>query len=183
MSKLLLTSDLHLGHKNVHRFRTQFSSAEEHHEVIFDNLASNVSKRDSVIFLGDVAFTEEWNEKIGTIQCAKKTLILGNHDCENLNIKDLVKVYDDIHGLWSKGPCWLSHCPIIKQEMRHKLLNIHGHLHFNNVWKNEEPEGFVFREGGPAFLDEIDPLYFNVCLEHTDYKPIDFQDIRDITGV
>jgi calcineurin-like phosphoesterase family protein len=183
MSNILISSDLHLGHKNVCRFRTQFETVEEHDEVIFDNLATALGKRDSLVLLGDVTFTQHWLDRIGELNCAKKTLVLGNHCTEYLSIHELVKVYDSIHGLWSKKHCWFSHCPMHYQEMRGKLLNIHGHLHFNNVWKNKEPEGFKFAPGNEPYMDELDVRYFNACLEHTEYKPITFSDIMDITGV
>lgn len=31
MTRLMITSDLHLGHKNIHKFRTEFENAEHHH--------------------------------------------------------------------------------------------------------------------------------------------------------
>ena len=108
----MITSDLHLGHKNIHKFRTQFSTAEEHHEFVFENFATNIKKADSIIFLGDIAFDMKWLERLHFIKCRKKTLILGNHDTERLNISDLTSVYDSIHSLYSKRNFWFSHCPI-----------------------------------------------------------------------
>lgn len=172
MSRLLLSSDLHLGHKNIHKFRTQFSSAEEHHETVFENLATNVGKRDHLILLGDVAFNTEWLYRIQEINCIKKTLILGNHDTEHCHIQDIANVFDQVHGLWNKHGCWFSHCPMHYQELRGRKVNIHGHLHPNEIMTR-----WYDREGN--FWKEIeDTRYINVCLEHTDYKPVDFQDIK-----
>lgn len=89
MSKLLITSDLHLGHKNICKYRTQFSSADEHHNFIFENLATNVSKRDTLYILGDCAFDKYWLDKVKSIKCQHKKLILGNHDSENHSIREL----------------------------------------------------------------------------------------------
>lgn len=155
MSRVLLMSDLHLGHRNIHKYRTQFQTAEEHHEVVWDNLASNVMKRDHIVFLGDVAFTHEWLEKIKTLKVAHKTLVCGNHDLERgIHMNHLVAVYDQVYALWNKRNFWFSHAPIHPMEIRGKLGVIHGHLH-------------------DAVVD--DPRYLNVCLEHTEYKPITFE--------
>lgn len=167
MSRLLLTSDLHLGHKAICKYRTQFSSAEEHHEIIYDNLATNVNRRDSLILLGDIAFTPEWLAKIGEIKCVKKTLILGNHDLERgMKFTDLVGVYDDVQSLMSKRNTWFSHCPIHPQEMRNRKYCVHGHLHNK-----------VVTEDGCDYGDP-DPRYWNVCVEHTGYKPISFHELE-----
>jgi len=156
MSRLLLVGDLHLGHNNIHRYRTYFKSAEEHHEVLFDNLATMVRKRDTIYFMGDVAFTQEWLDKIKGLRCLHKLLILGNHDTDKkLQVKDYVPVYDKIVSLMSKRNYWFSHCPIHPDEMRRKIGNIHGHTH-----------DYVVQ----------DPRYINVCPEHTDWKPITFED-------
>lgn len=155
MSRIMISSDLHLGHSNILKFREGFSSVEEHNEIIFDNLASNIHKRDSLILLGDVAFSAYWNQRIKEINCVKKTLILGNHDTDrHLNMNDLLDVYDSIHSLTVKNKSWLSHCPIHPQEFRNKEFNIHGHLH-------------------AKIID--DPRYINVCVEQTDFKPVNLQ--------
>lgn len=165
MSKLLVTSDLHLGHNNIHKYRTQFATAQEHHEFVFDNLASNIGKQDSIIFLGDIAFDGYWLERISEIKCKKKTLVLGNHDTERLSMLDLVRRYDAIHAMLSKRNCWFTHCPMHPGEFRGRVLNIHGHLHDSVVTFGSPPE--------------TDINYFNACIEHTDYKPITFEDIME----
>lgn len=169
----MLTSDLHLGHKNIANYRDGFGSSEEHHEIIFDNLATNIHKADSLIMLGDIAFTREWLFKLNQVKCKKKTLILGNHDTEHLHIHDLVQVFDDIHGLWSKRNYWFSHAPIHEQEMRRRVGNIHGHTHTFNVLKSK------FTKGAK---DEVDTRYYNVCVDKTDFKPISFADIQERTN-
>ena len=173
MSRLMLTSDLHLGHKAIHKYRPSFSSAEEHHEIMFDNLASNINKRDSLVLLGDICFSKEWLARIKEIKCLKKTIVVGNHDLEfGITMRDLVDTYDSVQCLWSKRNYWFSHAPIHPQEMRTRKGNIHGHLHGNMVWKNWIHPVDDFRPG----LDQIDQRYINVCVEHTDWKPITFQE-------
>lgn len=170
MSRLMLSSDLHLGHKNIYKFRPEFSSSEEHHEVLFDNLASNVNKRDSLILLGDIAFDKVWLERIKGIKCAKKLLVCGNHDLDfGLKMVDLVTVYDEIKALYTKRNYWFSHCPIHPQEMRGRCGNIHGHLHHKKVQQE-------YRGDGDYVGDVDDRSYINVCVEHTNWKPISFKE-------
>ena len=162
MSRLMITSDLHLGHKNIHKFRSQFETAEEHHEFVFENLAMNINKADSLILLGDIAFDHYWLQRVADINCKKKTLICGNHDTENkIKMIDLCGAYDEVQALMSKRNVWFSHCPIHPDQFRGKTLNIHGHLHDKVVM-------------GDAYQDF---RYLNVCVEHTDYKPISFADL------
>jgi calcineurin-like phosphoesterase family protein len=171
MSKLYITSDLHLGHSNITRYRTNFATAEEHHETLFENLATTVGKRDTLYLLGDVAFDKEWLARIASLKVRHKVLICGNHDLERgIHMRDLVETYDAVYSLWSKRDYWFSHCPIHPQEMRARKGNIHGHLHGNRVWSQHE-------EYGSDGYDEIDTRYLNACVEHCDWKPITFQEL------
>lgn len=163
MTRLMITSDLHLGHKNIHKFRDWFFSADHHHDVMFENLAMNIKKRDSLILLGDIAFDKYWLNEIKKIKCVKKTLILGNHDTENgIKFSDFIGVYDEVHSLYAKRNIWFSHCPIHSSQFRGKILNIHGHLHGKMVLDSDSRE---------------DGRYLNACVEHTKYMPISFADL------
>lgn len=173
MSKLWLSSDLHLGHRNICKYRQNFSSAEEHHNTIFENLATSVGKRDTLYLLGDIAFDKFWLQKVAELKVQHKVLICGNHDLENgIKMRDLVPIYDNIEVLWSKRNYWFSHCPIHPQEIRNRLGNIHGHLHGNMVWEDEVE--IEMPGGGSTYYSPIDTRYINVCVEHTDWKPITF---------
>jgi len=176
MSKLLLTSDLHLGHNNITKYRTQFYSADEHHNFVFENLATNIGKRDTVYFLGDVAFDKYWLEKIKNLKCQHKKLILGNHDTEHHTIKQLADTFDSIESLLSKRNVWFSHCPIHPQEIRGKLFNVHGHTHNQLIG-----EWVTISRALGAQQDIFVPSkkYVNVCLEHTNYKPISFAEVKE----
>ena len=161
VSKLWITSDLHLGHKNICKYRKLFTDAEEHHNTMFENLATTVGKRDTLYLLGDIAFDKYWLNKIANINCNHKLLVCGNHDTERgINMRMLVEAYDNVMSLFSKRNIWFSHCPIHPQEIRGRLYNIHGHLHGNVV--------------------EGDSRYFNACVEHTNWKPILFSEIDEL---
>lgn len=178
MSKLWLTSDLHLGHRSICKYRTNFATAEEHNETLFENLATAVGKRDTVYFLGDIAFNKEWLERISSLKVKHKVLICGNHDLERgLTMRDMVDTYDGVFALLSKRNYWFSHAPIHPQEIRGRIANIHGHLHGNMVWKRQNATPHMNTEGKMVeYYDEIDQNYINVCLEHTDWKPITFEE-------
>lgn len=159
MSLVYVMSDLHLGHKNICNFRTQFSSQEEHDNTILENYKSVVTKRDTVIFLGDVAFNLESLDKIKGLT-GNKILVCGNHDLERgISMKTIIdsEAYSAVYSLWSRKGCWLSHAPIHPVELRGRY-NIHGHVHHKTL---------------------PDKRYFNASMENIDYKPKRFIDILE----
>jgi calcineurin-like phosphoesterase family protein len=88
-----------------------------------------------------------------------KRLIVGNHD----DIKQITKmgVFPKIM-LWRMFPEFgliLSHVPMHESSIREAALNVHGHTH---------------EKGSPA------GPYRSVCVELTDYKPINIEDLRVI---
>lgn len=82
MSKRLFTSDWHLNHNAILKYRTQFNSIEEHDQNIFDQL-SVLNKRDIVFVLGDILFDGDkydyYIETLAKMSCRYK-FVLGNHD-------------------------------------------------------------------------------------------------------
>lgn len=163
MSRVWITSDPHLGHKNIPKFRPQVDSVEHNSELFLENVLSAVSKRDTLWILGDVVFDknhayvlEEISAKVNQLN-----IVLGNHDTETTERKDLIKrlwsegVITNLHSLVSYKGVWLSHAPIHADELRGKY-NCHGHTHNHCI---------------------DDPRYYNVCVDQTDMKPILFQDV------
>lgn len=161
MSTNYFISDPHLGHEHVIKFRTQFSSSQEHDDHILEQCKERLRKQDKLYINGDVAFNYEALQKIKEIK-GTKILILGNHDTEwkkrGYTFKDLLEVFDDVQSMVKWHEFWLTHCPIHPDELRGKY-NIHGHIH-NHV------------------ID--DPRYLNICMEHIDYRPISLEEIRSI---
>lgn len=158
MSKTYFTSDWHLGHRNILKYRSEFSSIEEHNDTLINNFNSVVKKRDVVYFLGDICFTEESLEIIKNLNYCRKILYLGNHD--TLHVDKYREVFDEVWGIRSFKTFWLSHCPIHPQELRNRTGNIHGHLH-------------------RSILSDPDKRYFDVSPEKHDFKLVNFEDIKE----
>lgn len=163
MSCVYVISDVHFGHKNITRYRPSFASAEEHDQVILDNILSTVRKRDILWMLGDTCFDRDKYDFIRQIKNSVASLnyIPGNHDTDNSYrqevYKDMVNegLFNYTGSMFAYKKAWLTHPPIHPVELRGKI-NIHGHTH--NVLMPEAE-------------------YINVCVEHTNYRPIAMQEV------
>ncbi len=137
---------------------------EEHDEVVFDNFASMLHKKDSVILVGDICQSLYWlgrmKKLVGDHHCAKITVVPGNHCCEKkIKMHHLVEHYCEVIPYLSRRNCWWSHMPIHPDHLRGRKYNIHGHLHS----ESDVP------------ID--DPRFINVAIDHHDLKPISFAEL------
>ena len=155
------TSDWHLGHKVITKYRSQFKTIEEHDNAIFAE-AEKLTKRDIIFVIGDFLFDcddfEYYLERISKLSCRIK-LIMGNHDSLKLYSQTIAKNIEIQLPLFTYKSFWISHCPIHPNELRNRIGNIHGHLH-------------------NATLD--DNRYFDVGLDKNNFKFINWEDIREI---
>ena len=155
------TSDWHLGHKVITKYRSQFKTIEEHDNAIFAE-AEKLTKRDIIFVIGDFLFDcddfEYYLERISKLSCRIK-LIMGNHDSLKLYSQTIAKNIEIQLPLFTYKSFWISHCPIHPNELRNRIGNIHGHLH-------------------NATLD--DNRYFDVGLDKNNIKFINWEDIREI---
>lgn len=157
--QVLLTSDLHILHKNIHKYRTIFSTAQEHHEFMIDKILS-LNKRTILIILGDFLFDYpdlEYYHKVVDIlskaSCRIK-VVVGNHDSKRLYNSP----FEIQLPLYTYKEFWLSHAPIHPQELRGRKGNIHGHLH----------------------LEVLDDLrYFNVNIDVNNYEFVTLEEIKE----
>lgn len=152
-----IMGDLHFGHKNIAKFRPQFSSQAEHEQYIMDSWCSVVKDRDKIWLLGDAAFDYEGLTKLGSLP-GTKYLVRGNHDM--CSIHEYLEVFEEVYGIFKykkrhRHSVWLSHAPIHSNELRGKL-NIHGHVHDATI---------------------PDDRYINVCPEAIGYTPIRLNDL------
>lgn len=162
MSRTVVSSDLHLGHRNICKYRTQFATVEEHDDYIIARHKETIKKNDTYFCFGDVAFTKAGLMRIKEIHCRRKVLILGNHELDNdITMEDLLEVFDAVYSLKKHkaygAKMWFSHCPIHPCEFRSKEFNVHGHQHDKTV--------------------EDDLRYINVCVEHTDFGAVPLEKV------
>lgn len=159
MANHWFTSDLHLGHNSICKYRTQFSNAEEHHETVLENILTKVNKRDKLTITGDICFNEYWIKRLADTKLNIQ-IVLGNHDTDReVNLTHWAKHFDlsKFHSLVKYKMFWLSHAPIHPDELRGKF-NLHGHMHYATI---------------------KDDRYLSLCLEQHDYHPIDINYIRN----
>ncbi len=133
MSNVWFCSDLHIGHKNIGKFRSpmgeHWKDEEANRETVRQAFLNVVDKRDIVYCLGDIAFTMEAIDFFKELP-GKKILIRGNHD--TCNTSAYLKAFEEVYGLWKYKEFWLSHPPIHPDELRGRV-NLHGHVHYNTV--------------------------------------------------
>lgn len=157
----LITSDLHLGHNVITKYRPYFSSQEEHDNHFLD-IFSKLKKRDIVWVLGDFIFDsknyEHYIKQFNKMSCEIR-LVMGNHDSLKLYKEDR---FDIQLPLFTYKGFWMSHAPIHPQEIRERQGNIHGHCHNSRVYGDY-----------PSYED----VYYNVCPEQHHYNFVDFEQI------
>lgn len=161
MSEVYFTSDWHLGHRNILKYRDGVATIRDHDQLLFANHRSVVSKRDTTYFLGDMLFeiTPAYRSAFAQLQ-GRKILLLGNHD--NRDIRSLLSVFDDVVGpIKYNSKFWLTHHPMHPQELYGKI-NIHGHTHNQMVLDN----------------GRIDNRYFNVCPDVNSFMPVPLSIIK-----
>lgn len=155
MSNVWFCSDLHLGHKNIQKFRTPLvDSMEMNTQRILNDWNTHVTKRDIVFVLGDFCFNEELYNTLD-LPGQTKYLIRGNHD--RFTTKTYLNFFNEVEGIVKYKGMWLSHAPVHPDELRGKP-NIHGHVHYGTIRKPFNPIYDV--------TQEYDPRYFNCCPEN-----------------
>lgn len=167
-SKIFLISDTHFGHEGVCRFLRAngeklrpWDNPQEMDEFMIEQWNSRVSDIDIVYHLGDVVINRRALQTLERLN-GRKVLIKGNHDIFKLH--EYSKYFDDIRAYHRLNDCFLSHIPMHPSQLYRWRINIHGHLHSN----------FVELENGNQ-----DPRYISVCVEHTNYAPLCFDEFEE----
>lgn len=149
-----IIGDIHLGDNTLFDivYKYDFNSMDDYINVLTKNYNAVVKEYDTVLFLGDLG-QKEFIEKHLPLFKGNKILIKGNHDKYELSFyeKFFEKVYD--HPLYLSNQIIASHHPVLVEE---GIINLHGHTH--NV-----------------FLDSN--KHINLCVEHTKYAPIMFNEL------
>lgn len=156
-------SDTHFGHANIIKFTgndgeriRQFASVEEHDETIIENVNKLVKPHDRLYIMGDVAIGRKHIATVGKLN-GKKKLLKGNHDI--FRLKDYIPYFEDIssYRVYPNHGIIVSHIPLHTCQLERRFrLNAHGHMHSNVI---------------------PDVRYLNLCLEHTNFGPISFDEV------
>lgn len=161
--KTFFIADTHFGHEAIIRYENRpFHNVKDQEEQLIKNWNETVDHDDTVYVLGDFGFSDSKEETTRLCHAlnGRKILILGNHDtqapewyrqCGFAEASPWPILY---HGFWI-----LSHEPLyVNQNMPY--ANIYGHVHAN-----------------PSYRD-FSQRSICVCVERTDYRPIDFESVR-----
>lgn len=168
MSGLFYIGDLHFGHKNILKYRSNFDTIEQHDQTIMDNIINALSKRDSLWLMGDILFDRKSIEYMREISdhVGQLNWVLGNHDTDNKErLETVQQVLDEglcsrVGAIFSRNGYWLTHAPLHPAELRGKP-NIHGHVHSATI---------------------EDDRYFNVSCENVKFKPVSIEGLKFLSN-
>lgn len=92
-------------------------------------------------------------------------------------LKDYLPYFEDIlaYRFYPEQKIIVSHIPIHTDNLYRFKWNVHGHTHANFIMNH--PEEFDVDQ--KSYPDE---RYINLCLEKTDFKPVEFDDILERIG-
>ena len=165
MSAIFLVSDTHFGHLGVCKFLRDdgtklrpWTTSEEMDEHMVNAWNETVRPKDKVYHLGDVVINRKALSIMHRLN-GDKVLIKGNHDI--FKLEDYTEHFRDIRAYHVMNNMILSHVPVHPDSKGRFSANIHGHLHYRRIMVG----------------DVIDPFYHCVCVEHTDWKPIMFEEV------
>ncbi len=166
MANTFFIADTHWGHQNILKFTNSdgsplrpFSSIEEMDEELVRRWNSVVGPKDKVYHLGDIAMSHKHLFQLGRCN-GEKVLIKGNHDTAKLS--QYLPYFKDIRGSHQFDGKLLTHIPVHTGNLSRWGVNIHGHLHSNKVYDNNQP----------------DVRYFCVSVEQIAYAPISYDEIK-----
>ena len=155
-------SDLHLRHANIIKYCARpFAGADEMDRALMAAWTSAVSDGDTVLNGGDIALAGSLRESDrAEIRRApgRKLFTVGNHDFHRKTGFLEGSGHDAAAGvivIESDPPMVLTHLPM--GPLPPGWVNLYGHVH------NNEPLR--------------DTPHINVCVEHTDYRPLPLESI------
>lgn len=185
MGNRFVISDTHFGHTNSwEKFKLPngdplrpFTSTEEMDETMVERWNDVVRPQDTVYHLGDVVINKKSLHHVKRLN-GKKRLVRGNHDIFKDN--DYREVgFDSLYGVRVFVDKFiLSHIPLHPDCITDRFkVNVHGHLHANEVTRKIATKAWAVT-GQHDVVDQIDPRYLCVSVEHTDYRPLSFDEVE-----
>jgi calcineurin-like phosphoesterase family protein len=179
MPAVFLVSDTHFGHLGVCKFMRKdgvtklrpWDSPEEMDEEMIKRWNERVRPNDKVYHLGDVVINRKALPTLARLN-GDKVLIRGNHDI--FRDDEYREYFRELRAYHVMNGMILSHIPIHEESLGRFGVNIHGHLHANRVMKQAGSLMEFIKRGTREW---VDPRYHCVCVEHTDFAPILFEDV------
>lgn len=182
MSNRFVISDTHFGHTNSWQlFKRRdgsplrpFSSTEEMDEAMIERWNAKVQPHDVVYHLGDVVINRKYLHLVKRLN-GKKRLVRGNHDIfKDQDYRDVG--FDSLYGVRVFTDKFiLSHIPLHPDCITDRFkVNVHGHLHANEVMRTRTDMVHITMTG---LVAEPDPRYLCVSVEHTNYEPLSFEEV------
>jgi calcineurin-like phosphoesterase family protein len=189
MANVFFISDTHFGHeKTCTTFKREdgsplrpFANAQEMDEEMVRRWNETVKPEDKVYHLGDVVISAKFLPILSRLN-GNKRLIRGNHDI--FKTKQYSEYFKEIYGVRVLEDMVLTHVPLHPASVTERWnVNVHGHYHANIVTRTVRKRGewnpTSYQNYDTVFVVEPDPLYANVCVEHTDYRPIELSELRE----
>lgn len=166
MAELWFISDTHFSHTNIIKYANRpFSSAAEMDEMMVQRWNEVVKPPDHVYHLGDLCICRPKHiAHILTRLNGHKRLVRGNHDI--FKTSEYWEFFEEIHGVRVLDNFIFTHIPIHPHSVGRFRANVHGHTHEYEVQKEE------------MGVQKKDNRYLNICVEHTHYRPISLEEIR-----
>ena len=173
---IFFTSDLHLGHEVILKYRPRFQTVEEMDETILRNWNRKVTERDEVYFLGDLTFQSKHRADYYLQQMkGRKHLIVGNHDQEwMVQLEDVTKFFESIQDmkvLDLEDKCMtLCHFPMLEwygSRYGKPSYLLHGHIHARTHLLSYH------------YIKEHLPNALNVGVDVNEYEPVTFEELLE----
>lgn len=176
MARTWVYADPHFFHAGVTKFTRSdgtklrpWDDPDQMGEDMIKWYNEMVKPEDRVYILGDVAMNRRALDRALPRLMGRKVLVKGNHDIDKLSYYS--QYFDDIRAYVVKKGFIMSHIPIHPGSLSRWSVNIHGHLHANNVLADAKSASVH------------DDRYFCASVEHTDFRPILLDDILKKVGL
>lgn len=174
-------SDPHFYHKNIVKFGNYDGSKLRPWDDV-DTMTEDmirwynemVDDNDRVYILGDVAFSASDMRRVVSRLKGRKCLVPGNHD--PVKMRKYFDLFDDVRGYVQRQGFIMSHIPIHPGSLGRWKLNIHGHLHNNQVSEKVDTVS-------ETWYGKPDKRYYCACVERTNFRPILLDDILKERGL
>lgn len=156
MIETFFISDTHFGHKKIITYEPlrAFNTIDEHDATLVMNWNTVVGKKDIVWHLGDFCFGLRNLQIAGELNGLKK-LVLGNHD--TYRTEEYLKYFHKVYGAVEYKGMILTHIPVHPIQLERYKMNVHGHLHANNI---------------------DHPRYINVSAEQQNLSPVNIEEFN-----